>query len=298
MDILHLTYFTEVARQKSFTKASQTLHVSQPSISKVIKTLENELNVLLLERSGKNVELTDAGYALFQRAQHVLLAMDNLTAELSDIVGLKTGRLIIGLPPMIGSRFFPKVIGEFKNNYPGIELKLIEVGSKQVESSIEAGTLDLGVVAQTVENGVFDSFPITKESLQVVLYPGHPLASQSQLSLRALCNEAFILYRNDFSLYDAILIQCNQVGFMPNIVCQSSQWDFIAEMVSAKLGIALLPETICHELEAKRFQFVPLVNPVIPWNLAVIWQQNKYLSFAAREWLKFTRKHFRVSYNA
>jgi len=122
MDILHLTYFTEVARLKSFTKASQYLHVSQPSISKVIKTLENELGVLLLERSGRQIELTDAGQALLQRAQDVLIAMDNLSNELTDIIGLQTGRLVIGLPPMVGARFFPSLIGEFKHCYPGVEI--------------------------------------------------------------------------------------------------------------------------------------------------------------------------------
>jgi DNA-binding transcriptional LysR family regulator len=293
MDILHLTYFTEVARQKSFTKASKILHVTQPSISKVIKTLENELDVILLERSGRQVELTDAGQALFQQAQNVLIAMANLTTKLTDIVGLKKGRLIIGLPPMIGARFFPNVIGEFKRIYPNIEIKLIEVGSKQVESNIEDGSLDLGVVALPLSKDIFEVFPFSHESLQVVLYPNHSLAGKLELSLSDLRAESFILYHNDFSLNDLIISKCNQQGFVPHIVCQSSQWDFIAEMVSAKLGIAFLPETICQALEQQRYHIIPLIDPVIPWDLAIVWQKGKYLSFAAREWLKFTKNHFK-----
>lgn len=294
LDILHLTYFTEVARQKSFTKASKILHVTQPSISKVIKTLENELGVILLERSGRQVELTDAGQALLQRAEDVLIAMDNLTIELADVVGLKNGRLVIGLPPMIGARFFPNVIGEFKRIYPTIEIKLIEVGSKEVESNIENGTLDLGVVALPLSKDLFETFPFISESLYIVLYPDHPLANAAKLALSDLRAESFILYRDDFSLNDLIMSKCKQQGFEPHIVCQSSQWDFIAEMVLSKLGIALLPETICRGLERQNYRIIPLVDPVIPWDLAIVWKKGKYLSFAARKWLEFTKKYFKA----
>ena len=292
MDILHLTYFLEVARQKSFTKAAQTLCVSQPSISKVIKTLENELNVTLFERSGREVILTDAGDAVFQRAQHVVYEFHNLSAELGDVFGLKKGEITIGLPPMVGSRFFPKVIGEFRRAYPMIRLKLLEVGSNQVEIEIDEGTLDLGVVALPVSKNDFEAFHFVNERLQVVLPPDHPLTGQPSLTLSELRDETFVLYKDDFSLYDHILIQCRHKGFTPQIACQSSQWDFIVEMVGANLGIALLPETICRELDPLRFRMLPLTDPVIPWNLAIIWKRNKYLSFAARKWLQMAKRYF------
>ena len=91
MEIRHLEYFSEVARQLSFTKAASTLHVSQPSISKAIKNLENELGVPLFYRS-KQLELTDAGKAVLINAQHVLSAFRNLTTELSDITESEEGR--------------------------------------------------------------------------------------------------------------------------------------------------------------------------------------------------------------
>jgi DNA-binding transcriptional LysR family regulator len=292
VDILHLTYFLEVVRHKSFTKASQTLHVSQPSISKVVKTLENELGVILLERSGREIELTDAGKAVFQRAQRVVFEFQDMTTELADVIGLRRGEITIGLPPMVGSRFFPKVIGNFRESYPLVQIKLIEVGSKQIEIGVQNGTLDLGVVALPLGEDNFETFPFMRESLQFVLYNEHPLAQHTILSLDALRHEMFILYRDDFSLHDHILTQCQQSGFTPQVACQSSQWDFIVEMVGAKLGIALLPETICKELDPARFRSIPMCNPAIPWDLAIICKHNKYLSFAAREWLRLTKAYF------
>lgn len=292
MDILHLNYFLEVARRKSFTKASQTLRVSQPSISKVIKTLENELNVTLFERSGREVELTDAGKAILQQAQHVVNEFHTLTAELTDLFNLKKGEVIIGLPPMIGSRFFPKVIGNFRRTYPGIHLKLIEVGSKQVEADVEAGVLELGVVALPTTLDSFEVFSFVNEPLRVVLNQDHPLADHTALTLLDLKDEPFVLYKDDFSLYDHILFHCRERDMVLSIACQSSQWDFIVEMVGARLGIALLPETICKELDPHRFKSIALYDPVIPWNLAIIWKKDKYLSFATREWLRLAKSYF------
>ena len=291
MDILHLTYFIEVARQKSFTKASQILHVSQPSISKVIKTLENELGVTLLERSGRQIALTDVGHAVFKRAQLVVSEFNDLSNEIHDVVNMQYGEIIVGLPPMIGASFFPKILRRFKKHYPKVTIKLIEVGSKQIELDVKNGILDIGVVALPLSEQGIDSFSFLNEALQLVLPTKHPLAGRSSVALTELRDQNFILYSNDFSLNDLIDEECHRHGFAPRIVCQSSHWDFIAEMAAENLGIALLPETICKDLD-ERLVSIPLAETVIPWNLALIWKKDKYLSFAARKWIELTKDHF------
>jgi len=296
MDVRHLTYFIEVARHRSFTKAAQALHITQPSISKMVKILEEELGVTLFYRSAKQAELTDAGKAVLRQAQQIVNSFHNLTSELSDVINLKKGNIIIGLPPMVGVSFFPSVIGEFNHLYPQITLKLIEVGSKQVEHGVEDGSLDIGVVALPVKEELFNMFEFVKEPLRLILYPDHPLANKDVVHFSELKNEHFVLFREDFTIRDRILERCSQNGFYPKIVCESSQWDFLAEMVAAKLGIALLPETICKELAPNRLRIVTLAEPVIPWHLAIIWRKDKYLSFAAREWLKFTSARFNVKF--
>src|SRR3954466_12733662 len=100
MDIHHLEYFSEVAKHLSFTKAASTLHVSQPSISKAIKSIEEELGVPLFYRSSKELKLTDAGKAVLVNAQRVLVAFGNLTSELSDIMEIKKGEIRVGIPPI------------------------------------------------------------------------------------------------------------------------------------------------------------------------------------------------------
>ena len=130
MDIRQLEYFVEVAKQLSFTKAATTLHISQPSLSKAIQNMEQDLGVPLFYRSSKQLELTDAGQVVLSNAHQILNAFENLHTELTDIMELKTGKLRIGIPPIVGAEFFSKLITEYKEHYPFIEIALTEVGSK------------------------------------------------------------------------------------------------------------------------------------------------------------------------
>jgi DNA-binding transcriptional LysR family regulator len=290
MDIRHLQYVMEVVRYKSFTKAAEALHITQPTISKMIRNLEDELGVEVFVRNGKKVELTDAGHVIYARAQHVLHSFDNLTSELNDLTQLKKGHIRLGLPPMVGAHFFPSVMSQFRQHYPGIILEMVEDGSKKIEAGVGDGTLDMGVVLLPTIEEQFDYFSFVNENLKLVVHPTHPFSERKQVTLSELALEPFISFREDFALHDRIIAECIRVGFQPRVLYQSSQWDFISEMVAANLGIAMLPETICATLDPERMRTISLVDPAIPWELAMIWRKEGYHSFAAREWIRFTRE--------
>lgn len=296
MDIRHLEYFTTVAKHLSFTKASHELHISQPTISKMIKSLEEELGVTLFYRSPR-IALTDAGRALFRQSKNILNSFDNIESELADVMTMKKGNIRIGLPPIIGASFFPQIIGAFKELYPKVDIQIIEVGSKKIEEGIEDGTLDIGVVCTIPsKKDAFDMFSFIKSPLMVIVHPEHKLASNKLVSFKDLENEPFVLYREDFSLHDIIIKRCIlQSGFQPQIICESSQRDFMVEMVAAKLGISFLPQKICSELDSKRIRAIPLEEPHIYLHLAMIWKKDRYISFASKEWLKFTSSKFDIN---
>ncbi|AKQ75330.1 LysR family transcriptional regulator [Bacillus licheniformis] len=291
MDIRHLTYFLEVARLKSFTKAAQSLYISQPTISKMIKNLEEELGIELFYRRGRQIELTDAGQSMYVQAQEITKSFQNLTSELNDLMDVKKGHVRIGLPPMIGSGFFPKVIGDFRDKYPNVTFQLVEHGSVKVQEGVEDGSLDIGVVVLPAKEEIFHSFTIVKEDLMLIVHPSHRFADAEEIELRQLSEEPFIFFREDFVLHERIITACLKAGFQPNVIYETSQWDFISEMVSANLGIGLLPERICRDLDPERVRIIPLVRPAIPWHVAVIWRKDRYLSFAARAWIDHTKSY-------
>ncbi|HZG85853.1 LysR family transcriptional regulator [Paenibacillus sp.] len=291
MDIRHLQYFAAVARENSFTKAAEALHVTQPTLSKMVRQLETELNAELFDRSGKKIRLTDAGETVYRSALRVLSSLDDMTAELDDVLLLRKGQIRLGLPPMIGSRFFPAIMERFHERYPDIGFQLFEQGGKAIEANVRGGELDVGVVLLPVENREwFELQPLWEDELTVVVPPSHPLAPRERLALRELAGESFLLFPEPFTLHHTVKRACRNAGFEPNVVLETSQWDFMTGMVSAGFGIALLPRNIGETLDPSRFRAIPLREPAISWNLAVIWSKERYVSHAARAWIRFLRE--------
>lgn len=291
VDIRHLHYFAEVARHLSFTKAAASLHVSQPSLSKAIKHLEEQLGVPLFYRSSKQLELTDAGKAVLVNAQAVLQAFNNLRAELTDIMQLKKGEIKIGIPPIVGAAFFSSFISRYKERYPLVKLLLTEVGSKKIKEGVAEGALDIGLVCNLpIENETFEVMKLLKDPLMLIVHREHPLAKERKVEFSRLASEAFIIYRQDFSLHDRIMEECARHGFYPNIVCESSQKEFMIEMVEAKLGIAFLPSKIAKSITSKQAVAIALEASNLSLDLGLIWKKDIYLPFAVREFISMTQE--------
>ncbi|RIE03527.1 LysR family transcriptional regulator [Cohnella faecalis] len=277
----------------SFTQAAESLRVSQPTISKAIKDMEEELGVHLFDRTGKKAELTNDGQTVLAQSRDIVQSFENLTTGLNPDARAQKGKLRIGLPPMAGAGYFPEIIGRFHERYPGISLELMESGARKIEDDIESGALDIGVVLlPTKQQHIYHTIPIADERLAVIVHVGHPLASRESVTLKELAGQAFILFQEDFALHGRISAACLGAGFQPRIVCESSQWDFIGNLVAAKLGISLLPKIICRRMSPDRITVLPLADPVIPWSLAFVWRKDRYLSFAAREWIRFVRTFY------
>lgn len=291
MDIRQIEYFVEVAKQLSFTKAAAILHVSQPSISKAIQNVEAELGVPLFYRSSKQLELTDAGQAVLINSIQVLESFQNLRSELTDLMELKKGQIRIGIPPIVGAEFFSKLISYYKEQYPYIEILLTEVGTKRIREEIETGELDIGLVCSvTSSNENLETIRFLKDPLQLIVHESHPLAQKKTVTLSDLSEEAFIIYRKDFILYDRIIEECSKVGFFPAIACETTQKDLFIEMVQAKLGIALLPQKIASKIPYKSIKRIPFNEEVIHLELGITWKKNKYLPFSVREFIQLAHK--------
>ncbi|SMC51830.1 LysR family transcriptional regulator [Sporomusa malonica] len=291
MEIRQLEYFIEVARQKSFSKAAETLHVSQPSISKAIKELENQLGSVLFYRNPKYVELTDAGDAILEQAQQVISSFQNINAQLRGITQMQTGKIHIGLPPITGVSDFAQLLGRFKNEYPNIQINLYEYGSKKIEMGIQDGTLDMGIIYVPCEaEQLYEAISFVQDPLKIVMHPQHPLASKSIVTYQELRNEHFVLYSSDYILHDKIIERCKEAGFSPHIIFETSQRELMTQIVAARLGVALLPSKVCQELNAGTFTTLPMADPQVFLRLAMVWKSRRYLSHAARALIDFVKK--------
>lgn len=286
MDIKHLQYFIEISKFNSFSKAADSLFITQPTISKMIKNLEIELGVSLFDRSRKQLILTDAGKIILEQAKFIDKAFNNLEMKIDDLTGLKTGKIRIGLPPIFNAHKFLQIVGLFHEKFPGITFQIEESGSKKIEEDIENNLLDVGVIVLPTQNQLFNFFAFMEEDLRLILHPTHPYAKKEVVQISDLAEESFVLFNKDFVLNDRIIQACLKAGFKPHIISESAHLFFIEEMVANKLGVSLLPESICSRL-GDNVRSIRVENPSISWSLAMIWGKNQYISYAAKEWLQF-----------
>ncbi|MCJ7988853.1 LysR family transcriptional regulator [Priestia sp. OVS21] len=133
MEIRDLEYFIEVANHKNFTKAALQVHLSQTALSKAVKKVENELGFELLDRSTRELKLTDAGEVVYHQATKALSVLKDMPHLLGDLMNLQTGQIKMGVPPLIGTLFFPKIAKAFNVQYPKVSLELIEFGAKKLK---------------------------------------------------------------------------------------------------------------------------------------------------------------------
>ena len=290
MEIRHLECFLTVARCGNFTKAAEQIHISQPSISKMIKEIEAQMGIELFYRDTKHVELTDAGIAFLEHAQQIVALFDNLTTNIDGLLAEKSGKIRIGFPPITSVTMFSQVLGVFKKEHPNIELQLFEFGSKTIEKAIQDGELDIGIVSAPATNKeLYEMFWLTRDSLEVVMHPEHALAAKSTVAISDLAKESFVLYSRDFRLHDQIIERCRIEGFDPKIMFETSQLEFMIQIVAANVGIVLLPTRICRKLDSSQVVSRPLAGRPIYLQLGVIWKKGRYLPHAARQWIEFAR---------
>ncbi|MFM5084358.1 LysR family transcriptional regulator [Aeromonas media] len=289
MDIRALRYFVELVRERSFTRASEKLFVTQPTISKMIRNMEEELGQPLLNREGHSFTLTDSGQVLFARGQLILAQMQQLEAELADLQSLQHGRLALGIPPMVG-HVYADLIRAYRSRYPRVELSIVEYGGRRIEQAVLEGELDLAItMLPTREEGVLSALELDCYPIQVVLPDLPRWRGDSEIRLADLQEEPFLLYTQAFTLSERLEQACQQAGFVPQVAARSSQWDFLTAMVRSGMGVAFLPEPICRRLTPDGLVLRPLL-PELSWRLGVIWPAKRYLSRTAEAWLALCRE--------
>ncbi|MGM9925027.1 MAG: LysR family transcriptional regulator [Bacillus sp. (in: firmicutes)] len=282
MEFRDLQAFIEVANQKSFTKAAASSYVTQPSLSKSVKKLEEELQVELFDRSTRHLRITDAGRIVYQQGQKSLAALSELNILLDELRNMDGGEIKIGIPPLIGMLFFPKIARDFHEQYPKVKLELVELGAKLIGRLVENGETDLAIVVLPADEAKFNIYPFIEDEYMLYIHESHRLAKQISVSLRDLKDEKFIIFSKDFTLHDYVIQACEEAGFTPTVSYESSQWDLIIELVSLNLGITLLPKSLSLKQTNRNIRIMPVEHPGLLWRLAIITKKGAYHSFALK----------------
>ena len=292
MEIQHLKYFLEVARQESFTRAAAQLFVTQPVLTRSIKQLEEELNVKLIERTSKSFRLTDAGRILCERCQKFLLEYEEIFQCIEDVRSSKTGEVRLSIPGVLLDAYFPRLLTKFRRRFPGINISVVEEGSKLTAAAVGDGQADLGLVMLPVEDPFrFESELLLDDVCQLVVSKKHPFAQLPSVHLKDLKGEAILTYSETATLHDTFIRMCREQGFIPHLAYKSLMTRFTLQMVAMEQCIAVLPLPLVLPDLCDALVTVPL-EPPIPWKIAIIRRREGYRSFAATQLYEYIRTYF------
>lgn len=288
VDIKHMKYFIEVVKQGGMTNTSKSLYIAQPTISKAIKDIENEMGTPLFDRSKRHLILTDAGQIFYEKSKEIVALYDYLPSEMERLNGLETGHINMGMSAVMNMKILINILGAFHQQYPNVTYNLIENGGKTIEQQIINDEVDIGVTTLPVDHHIFDYTTLDKEDLRLIVSREHRLAKYETVKLEDLAGEDFILFNKDFYLNDKIIENAKNVGFVPNTVAQISQWHVIEDLVTNELGISILPTSISEQLNGD-VKLLRIEDAHVHWELGVVWKKDKQLSHATTKWIEFLK---------
>ncbi|MFJ1300915.1 LysR family transcriptional regulator [Pseudomonadota bacterium AL_CKDN230030165-1A_HGKHYDSX7] len=289
MDLRALRAFVEVVKQGGFSQAARAIHATQPTVSKAVRQLEDEIGMPLLDRQAQPPRLTPAGEIVYGRAQTMLTSRDDLIAELQELRGMRRGVLRLGLPTLGSNLLFAPLFARFRRRYPGVEISLAEHGSRRLEDMVSSGDIELGATLAPVPPQ-FACQAVAREPMVVLLPPDHPLARSRRLRLAQLRDTPFILFESGFALNHVLLAACERSGFTPTVAARSGQTDFISALVASGMGVGFLPQLVARERRQPGVRQVPLDPRDALWEMMLIWRAGGYLSHAAQAWLTLSRE--------
>jgi DNA-binding transcriptional LysR family regulator len=246
IELRHLRYFVAVAEELHFGRAAQRLNLAQPPLSQQIRKLEDILGHTLFTRTSRAVRLTAAGEVFLERARRTLRNVQEDLDEARSVGRGEVGRLRAGF---IGSAMLtplPSMLGQYRRQYPRVELQLQEAYTARVIDSLLNGGLDVGILRDGGPTPGLTVEPIFSEPLIAVVPSTHPLAKYKQISAARLRDEPFVFFTPAAGshAYEKGIAPCLEHGYRPHVVQEGPQWFTLLRLVGAGLGVTIAPACV------------------------------------------------------
>jgi LysR family transcriptional regulator, hydrogen peroxide-inducible genes activator len=256
MEVHQLRYFCAVAESGNFTRAAGSARVSQPSLSQQIHKLEDELGARLFDRLPRSARLTQFGKAFLPNAQAILRQIGEATVEIREMASAESGEIILGAIPTIAPYLLPRLLSSFARQRPSVSVRVVEEITPTLLERLHQATIDLALLALPVAGDELISTELMEEALFAVVPQRHPLANRRSILLDEIREEPFLLLKEGHCFRDNALQACRQSHINPNVVFESGQFATILAMVSAGMGVSVVPQMAVSKVSGCRFVLV------------------------------------------
>jgi DNA-binding transcriptional LysR family regulator len=255
MELRHLRYFVAVAEELHFGRAASRVGIAQPPLSKQIQQLEDEIGVKLFKRTKRRVSLTHAGETFLKDARQALDLSERAIRSAQRADRGEIGRLVVGFVGSATYSFLPYALRSFRSRFPHVELFLRELTTYEQLDGLHTKAVDAGFVRQPIKDDALFIETLLQEPFILALPTHHALASRASISLKMLATEGFVMFSRQqrTTFHDQVVSLCHQAGFSPKVVQEAVQIPTVLGLVSAGMGVTLVPASI------KKLQFAGVV---------------------------------------
>lgn len=285
MTLEQLRGFVEVARTGHFTRAAERLHLAQPSLSRQISALEAGLGVDVIHRARGNISLTAAGERLLPIARRMLADAAAAQAEMAELAGLERGTARLGMTPTLGTGIVADVLVEYRTRHPGIDIAIVEGGSRTLIADLAEGRLDLALIVTTVSStparAVLIREPLLTERLVAVSAADapDPFGGADAVSLASLASQPYLQLAEDYDLRTAMDAAFDGAGLIPRIAVTGAEMDAALAFAERGLGITVVPAMVAAGRPALRA--TRLADPALTRTISLARRNDMTLTHAA-----------------
>jgi len=276
MELRHLRYFVSVAEALSFTRAAEKLHTAQPSLTRQIKDLEEELGVQLLNRTKRQVTLTDEGRSFLVDAKRVLALAAETVASVRRLRSGETRAFNVGYVSNLFYDLLPNTLASFHRSFPTVSVNLFDLSCGEQFRALEDGRLDLGFVGlhEPIARRGLEFRAVVSYKTVVALPKGDPLAGKATVEMKALASMFFIgMSESSYPGYrDWLTRTCRHAAFTPKVLQDVDLERTMIHAIAAGLGVALVPEQL-KKLEHDNVVFRP-INPPVATEGCIAWRSE------------------------
>ncbi|WDP92136.1 MAG: LysR family transcriptional regulator [Desulfobacter sp.] len=256
MDLWQLHIFVSVVENKSFSKASEAINLSQPTVSTHIKELEEHFQCRLLDRLGKVTEPTRAGLILYDYAKRLLDLREETQSAMLDFLGQTKGKLIMGGSTIPAGYIFPRLMGAFKQLYPDVSISLTAGDTGQITRAVKQGELELGIVGAKTQDPGLEQEKLIQDEMKLIVPAGHKWAGRESVPCSDLLSQPFIARERGSGTWKSILKSLGDAGFdakalVPNVTMGNSV--SVIQGIISGVGISILSTiAVAEELRTGR----------------------------------------------
>jgi DNA-binding transcriptional LysR family regulator len=297
MDLHQIEIFCAIVKYRSFSRAAETLFLTQPTVSGHMKNLEAELGVKLLDRLGKRALPTEAGDILYRHGIRLLEERDRAKQEIEKLSGRISGKLIIGGSTIPGAYLLPPLIGSFKKKNPGISVQLSIDDTAKITDAVLAGSLCIGVVGARVAEPQLEVHPFQTDELVIAVPSRHPWARKRTVAPEELAGQPFILREQGSGTRKIMEDRFEKAGLSIadlNIEAIMGSSDAVRQAVKAGLGISILSSrALKDDIEAGRLAAVRVSGIKMERHFYVILLRGRSRSPLCKAFLDFILKRSR-----